>query len=1269
MKTLRQEIGAGLADGTFRSRLEADCLAWREHRSPYAIANVVWHAAGAGLADGLYDALADGEFRDLRRSGFGVNALREDLQTGLDFFGHEDHLDLLRYIQVLFLEQRDADAAALDAHRRHCREFTDFMQLDVPPQDRRDLGVHRVLGRLFPMSLEARTDPGQETPQVVATVRLAGYEVGSWQCSCGACAGQARRYDYACPCGGVRGNGRLGPEPPPCPACGRPPAYATCAACGTRVTLALFWSFRAGNLHPSAFRLPVTADLVVQRPGGPEEAQRLVLIQLPLMLGVREKNGVIVAEPPDVFWVGGEDSDFAPPWSSGQLISLRDAPHYDRQAELRKILESALRRTFTERISSRSLRSKLRTLVEGGWKKAEAVEVGFTRAFERRLGRRIAAADVRGGELIKLVDLSRDCVVAASPRLRRTMVWVNRRLLRPGAFMAPCLTTLDVVLREGKRGSDALTPTPPGRARGEDLGEDGIVLPGRTVQPGDVLVGIQSPKGSDELTPEDKLFHALFGRDLANWKDASREYEGATPGRVLSVHVRLGRRWKGVEVRPGPGKFVSGGEELPRGELARIAVTLAVTQPLEVGDSLHGEEGTTAVVCRIVGGPALVKMLDLPTEPDLVVAPDHPWAQPAAGGSAAHTVRVGLAAGTLLAPEVTSRGTGPYDLISQRPFRSEWTACPAQALTAADFRWLLDRGARHLALELYGPRCDCVEWRPELYRILAKGERRLADLSPASVVGWCSPGESPSEGVRHWDQLLRAACIQPFLEGGRLSFRLMTARDVLAGSFGEVKKPETINYRTHRPEKDGLFCERIFGPEKDWECACGKYRGMKYKEMTCDRCGVLVTHSRIRRKRTGHIELAAPVVHSWFFRGAACLLGEALGMDPESLDQVIHHQRDVVIEPGASPLRVGQTLDEEECRRAAGQYGEGGLRTDTGAEAVEALLERAAAASGKEDPLARAVLRRLPILPPDFRPLVLLDSGTFATSDLNDLYRRIINRNNRLRKLRDLNAPEVIIRNEKRTLQRDVEALLDNDRCPKPVVGSSHRPLVPVAGFLRRLAEEDGTLREGFLHRPADYSARTRLAVDDTPDVDTCLLPERLAWDLYYPLVIARLKATGEADTIKSAKKLIGRRTEGACAAFGAVCAGAVVLASPAGGPCRLLALRVRPTGELALKVHPELLDRVGWDNLGRRVNLFAVLTAEAEDEAVERLLPSRLFAQDARDTQGEAPPSAFDVGEANLIDELARWASTGRSFPLTQGDHLLLCVRELLDPPPQPGG
>ncbi len=463
------------------------------------------------------------------------------------------------------------------------------------------------------------------------------------------------------------------------------------------------------------------------------------------------------------------------------------------------------------------------------------------------------------------------------------------------------------------------------------------------------------------------------------------------------------------------------------------------------------------------------------------------------------------------------------------------------------------------------------------------------------------------------------------------SVKISLARphDIRSWSFGEVKKPETINYRTYRPEKDGLFCERIFGPEKDWECACGKYRGMKYKGMICDRCGVKVTHSRVRRKRMGHIELAAPVVHIWFFKAMPSRLGNLLAMKTTSLEKVIYFQDYVVTNPGATALKKQQLLTEDEYRTAREQYGEGAFEADMGADAVRKLLQdldlvtlsrelRQELVETGSKQKAKDLINRLkivesirdsdnkpewmvldviPVIPPDLRPLVLLDSGNFATSDLNDLYRRIINRNNRLKKLVDLNAPEVIIRNEKRMLQQSVDALFDNNRCKRPVLGSSNRPLKSLTDMIKG---KQGRFRENLLGKRVDYSARSVIVVGPYLRLHQCGLPKKIALELFQPFIIRRLKDLGHADTIKSAKKMLERKDEEVWDILEEVIRNHPVLLNRAPTLHRMGIQAFEPTlveGN-AIKLHPLVCKGFNADFDGDQMAVHLPLSIEAQVEA-----------------------------------------------------------------------
>ena len=370
-------------------------------------------------------------------------------------------------------------------------------------------------------------------------------------------------------------------------------------------------------------------------------------------------------------------------------------------------------------------------------------------------------------------------------------------------------------------------------------------------------------------------------------------------------------------------------------------------------------------------------------------------------------------------------------------------------------------------------------------------------------------------------------------------------------SRGEVKKPETINYRTLKPERDGLFCERIFGPTKDWECHCGKYKRIRYKGIVCDRCGVEVTKSKVRRERMGHIELACPVSHIWYFKGIPSRMGLILSMSPRALEKVLYFASYVVLDPKDTSLQYKQLLTEKEYREASDRFGYGSFEAQMGAEAIKKLLqdidiEKESAELKKQfvDSTGQKririiktlevlesfkysnnkpewmILDVIPVIPPDLRPMVQLDGGRFATSDLNDLYRRVINRNNRLKKLLDLGAPDIIVRNEKRMLQEAVDALIDNGRRGRPVTGPGNRALKSLSDMLKG---KQGRFRQNLLGKRVDYSGRSVIVVGPDLKIFQCGVPKEMAIELFKPFVMKKLVEDGIAHNIKSAKRMVER--------------------------------------------------------------------------------------------------------------------------------------------------
>jgi DNA-directed RNA polymerase subunit beta' len=384
----------------------------------------------------------------------------------------------------------------------------------------------------------------------------------------------------------------------------------------------------------------------------------------------------------------------------------------------------------------------------------------------------------------------------------------------------------------------------------------------------------------------------------------------------------------------------------------------------------------------------------------------------------------------------------------------------------------------------------------------------------------------------------------------QIQISIASPERIRSWSYGEIKKPETINYRTFKPERDGLFCARIFGPIKDYECLCGKYKRMKYRGIICEKCGVEVTLSKVRRERMGHIELASPVAHIWFLKSLPSRIALLLDMTLKSVERVLYFENYIVTEPGLSPLEEGMLLSEEAFIDAQDEYGEDAFEAMIGAEALKKMLAeidleqerdelrvdmRETGSEAKRKKYVKRlklvesfmesgarpewmILEVIPVIPPELRPLVPLDGGRFATSDLNDLYRRVINRNNRLKRLIELRAPDIIVRNEKRMLQESVDALFDNGRRGRTITGANKRPLKSLSDMLKG---KQGRFRQNLLGKRVDYSGRSVIVVGPELKLHQCGLPKKMALELFKPFIYSKLELYGMANTIKAAKRMV----------------------------------------------------------------------------------------------------------------------------------------------------
>src|SRR6056297_2196513 len=467
-----------------------------------------------------------------------------------------------------------------------------------------------------------------------------------------------------------------------------------------------------------------------------------------------------------------------------------------------------------------------------------------------------------------------------------------------------------------------------------------------------------------------------------------------------------------------------------------------------------------------------------------------------------------------------------------------------------------------------------------------------------------------------------------------IMIKLASPDQIRAWSYGEVKKPETINYRTLRPEKDGLFCERIFGTTKEWECYCGKFKSIRYKGVICDRCGVEVAHPKVRRERMGHIELASPVSHIWYYRSVPSRMGLLLDLSVSELRSILYYEKYIVIDPGDTDLKKMDLLSEEEFMEARERYGMS-FSAGIGAEAVRTLLEtldldalsaELRTTMVEKGPKAdKRLLKRIeivenfrdsenrpdwmildviPVIPPELRPMVQLDGGRFATSDLNDLYRRVINRNNRLKRLMALHAPDIIIRNEKRMLQEAVDALFDNSKKKRVVKGASNRPLKSLSDMLKG---KQGRFRQNLLGKRVDYSGRSVIVSGPHLELHQCGLPKEMAVELFKPFIIRRLIERGIVKTVKSAKKYVDKKSQDVWDILEKVIQGRPVLLNRAPTLHRLGIQAFQPvlTESKAIEIHPLVCPAYNADFDGDQMAVHVPLSHEACLESMVLMLSS----------------------------------------------------------------
>lgn len=809
---------------------------------------------------------------------------------------------------------------------------------------------------------------------------------------------------------------------------------------------------------------------------------------------------------------------------------------------------------------------------------------------------------------------------------------ISDKLVEEEGFVSVQAKEFRVEVQDTRLGLEILTRDIPllSEEALKNLDERGIIRPGVKVKRNDVLVGKIAPKGNSDMSPEYKLLYSVFGEKTREEEDTSRYYPFRDEGIVVvAKHLKE-----------------SGGLRYPVEELVKVYVV--IFQNLKVGDILEDEQGHRGVITKILPNREMPYRRGEKIE--MVVNPFSDFGQVeldsnelSIGKTKPITLLDGRTRGTVEwqpypnRPEVVKkvekkfegkykigylevkkmprlseerfevRSVGQYSLTESRPL-------DGQLIAEQELRVLEGVQAFHLLQEMVTLKSDNLKGRIEVYEAIVEEKE------------FPSPGRS--ETISIFTKFLQGLDLKTLIGEEKIEITLASPEDIKSWSQGEVKNPETINYATFRPEKQGLFCEKIFGPTRDWECFCGKYKSIRYRGRICDCCGVEVTESKVRRERFGHIELVSPVIHIWYLPD----LVKALEISQMDLEKVVYCESYLILDPKESGLKKYQIIATEEFQEYRGK-----AEVATGAEAIKKALQE------KENYLQNMILQIIPIIPPDLRPMIETEKGIFATSDLNDLYRRVINRNNRLKRLIEMKAPEVIAQNEQRMLQEAVDALLDNGRKGKPIRDLERRPLISLSDMVKRNAGK-------FWKRRQDFSAKGIVVVAPELEENQCFLPKEMALELFKPFVMGRLVSKGIVFNLKSARRLVENENTEAYEVLEEVIKGRMILLKSSQ---KLQAFGINLWEEEAIGLSSKACEMHGIKLNGDSVAVFLPLSKEAQAEAKD-LLSKPIELQ-----EGEISSFVLDLfPQKDSVESLIEGIIKGKgkiTLPLSQIDKLAL--------------
>jgi len=867
-------------------------------------------------------------------------------------------------------------------------------------------------------------------------------------------------------------------------------------------------------------------------------------------------------------------------------------------------------------------------------------------------------------------------------------ILISEKLVKEDIFTSIHIEEFQVEAKELISGVEEITADVPdvNESSLKDLDADGIIRIGAEVESGDILVGKVTPEVEIKLTPEEVLLQDIFGEKAQKAKDSSLRIPHGTKGKVMGVGVfsqenkdnlppdvkkrvkvyvairrkiRVGDKMSGRHGNKGVIAKVLPEEDmpyLPDGTPVELVLNpLGVPSRMNIGQILEMHLGWVAktlgtrMICPVFEGPKVEKIRDLLKEAHLPESGKTPLYDGRTGRPFDGKVAVGymymMKLIHIAEEKIHARSIGPYASITQQPLGGR-SRQGGQRFGEMEVWALESYGAAYTLQEMFTAKSDDPQGRTRMRERIIKGENLLDTQTPESFKVLAKELQSLGLNLEFWKNAKKFSIKdmegRGSIEGkplwkmsdiDKIRISLASPEEIRGWSYGEVKKADTINYRTFRPERGGLFCEKIFGPSKSYECYCGKYRKMKHKGVKCERCGVEITSSKVRRERMGYIELAAPVAHIWYTKNYLPLL---LGLKKNELERVIYLISYLLVDPGQTPLRKLQILDEEEYQRYKNSYGEGSFQAGTGAEVIlnilkgmkierlkdqlkeELFQERS---KGKRLKLIRRlqvvenflrsgnrpewmILKVVPVIPPDFRPMVQLESGIFANSDLSDLYGRIISQNNRLKPLLETGAPQIIIQKEKKVLQQSVDALFENEKLPQPILGTGGRPLKSLSEIIKG---KQGRFRQNLLGKRVDYSGRAVIVPGPDLRIYQCGLPESMALELFRPFILGEILREGKAKTIKGADRLVEKTDPFVWGILEKVVKDHPVLLNRAPTLHRLGIQAFQPVlieGN-AIQVHPLVCTAFNADFDGDQMAVHIPLSYEAQLEARTLMLSS----------------------------------------------------------------